>query len=1079
MKSATFASEIVRCFSPELQELGRALAEDGKLSRLIDTENGFVGHFKGPDGAYSVEVAIEGVNAPGECNCPTNAQAGICAHIWAGAILLDEVKQVSDVPARASLEERSLKRLKALRGRVQRRSLTAWDMVERDAERLVFVLDQSSCEGLSQVTLFVERQTAKVGGGWSAGKPFNLAAFDFEELPSEVDRELLGLMGYGPEQFGCSTRDWRLNKDEHGLSAAQARAILPAIARAGRLEFLKAKGTGRAAELEWDPDGPFSIHLRGEVVEEGGSKLLQVTGSLLRGETTYTHKEVQAVLPGGLAVMQRRLVAMAPEGAVPILLDLVSSGTMVVGESASEEFQRIVGGLPKGVWQHAGEAAPEAEAPSPPEPFTPELLVEVNRAKSSGARLECEIVFDYGPEMRVAPDSRIMTMQGTDTESGKSQVVRRDLDAEAGRLEEYLHVGGRRSRTHRELGQDGNISAAQFPRVARDLMGLGWRVKADKKVIRYAGQSSVSVRSGIDWFEVKGRVAFGAESASLPELLKAARSGQIMVELGDGSTGMIPEDWLQTWGLLSIGKTSGDSVRFQQSQGWLLSALLAEREAVERDEGFERYSQRLEKFERLKPRKEPASFQGELRPYQRDALGWFKFLAELGFGGCLADDMGLGKTVQVLALLESRRVRKLPKAATRQPSIVVAPRSLVFNWINEAARFAPKLKVVDYTGSGRQARLAETPDAHLLVTTYGTLRRDAPELAEKPFDYVVLDEATAIKNAGSLSAKAARLLRAEHRLALSGTPVENHLHELWSLFEFLNPGMLGRSSSFKKFAEEGAEVEDVGRIGHAIRPFFLRRTKTEVLTELPAKSEQVLTVELSKTNRERYDELREHFRTELLGAAARADAADADEELEVDKLNVLTALLRLRQAACHPGLIDEDLRAEDSAKLDTLLPRLEELCAEGHKVLVFSQFTTMLGIVKERLTALKIPFEYLDGQTAKRQECVERFQADPNIPVFLISLKAGGHGLNLTASDYVFILDPWWNPAVESQAIDRAHRMGQTRPVFAYRLIAKDTVEERVMEMQAKKRQLADDLFQGGTGVLKNLTRADLDALLS
>ena len=238
-------------------------------------------------------------------------------------------------------------------------------------------------------------------------------------------------------------------------------------------------------------------------------------------------------------------------------------------------------------------------------------------------------------------------------------------------------------------------------------------------------------------------------------------------------------------------------------------------------------------------------------------------------------------------------------------------------------------------------------------------------------------------------------------------------------------------------------------------------------------------MELSKTNRERYDELREHFRTELLGAAARADAADADEELEVDKLNVLTALLRLRQAACHPGLIDEDLRAEDSAKLDTLLPRLEELCAEGHKVLVFSQFTTMLGIVKERLTALKIPFEYLDGQTAKRQECVERFQADPNIPVFLISLKAGGHGLNLTASDYVFILDPWWNPAVESQAIDRAHRMGQTRPVFAYRLIAKDTVEERVMEMQAKKRQLADDLFQGGTGVLKNLTRADLDALLS
>ncbi|MFT6107941.1 MAG: SNF2 family DNA or RNA helicase [Planctomycetota bacterium] len=468
----------------------------------------------------------------------------------------------------------------------------------------------------------------------------------------------------------------------------------------------------------------------------------------------------------------------------------------------------------------------------------------------------------------------------------------------------------------------------------------------------------------------------------------------------------------------------------------------------------------------------------------------------MGLGGCLADDMGLGKTVQVLALLESRRARRIPKGEERRPSIVVAPRSLVFNWIKEASRFAPKLKVIDYTGSGRQDRLAAAKGVDLLVTTYGSLRRDAPDLAERTFDHVILDEATAIKNASSQSAKAARLLQADHRLALTGTPVENNLHELWSLFEFLNPGMMGRSTAFRDFADRGEEDNDVAEIGEAIRPFFLRRTKDEVLTELPAKSEQVLTIELSAKDRKRYDDLKEHFRKELLGTAdgeasegpheggpgergPDGKGPDGKDPEEIDKMHVLTALLRLRQAACHPGLIDESLAGEDSAKIEMLIPRLQELATEGHKVLVFSQFTSLLAIVKKRLRDLRLPFEYLDGKTQKRQEKVERFQADPNIPIFLISLKAGGHGLNLTASDHVFILDPWWNPAVEAQAIDRAHRMGQTRSVFAFRLISKDTVEERVMELQAKKRDLADQLFKGRKGVLKDLTRADLDALLS
>ncbi len=567
---------------------------------------------------------------------------------------------------------------------------------------------------------------------------------------------------------------------------------------------------------------------------------------------------------------------------------------------------------------------------------------------------------------------------------------------------------------------------------------------------------------------------FGGETASFPELLAAVKSGKKMIELGDGSSGMIPEKWLETWGLFGMGQPEGDSMRFQKNQGWLLDAMLADRVTADLDEDFDLYRKKLNRFRDLKPKKEPASFQGELRPYQRDAVGWFHFLRELGFGGCLAEDMGLGKTVQVLALLESRRARKLKKGETRRPSIVVAPRSLIFNWIKEAGRFAPKLKVLDYTGTGRKARLVAEGPVDLLVTTYGSLRRDAPELAEDIFDYVILDEATAIKNGSSQAAKAARVLRADHRLALTGTPVENNIHELWSLFEFLNPGMLGRSSAFREFVDRDVDGGEVADIGDAIRPFFLRRTKAEVLTELPAKSERVLMVELSKTNRKRYDDLKEHFRKELLGSDD-----ESGQEKEIDKMNVLTALLRLRQAACHPGLIDEELAAEDSAKLEALIPRIEELAAEGHKVLVFSQFTTLLKIVKKRLHGLRIPFEYLDGQTRKRQERVERFQADPNIPVFLISLKAGGTGLNLTSADTVIHYDPWWNPAAQMQATDRAYRIGQKRPVFVYNLIVAGSVEERMMGLQKRKRELSDTLLGHAKARLSEREIEDLFAPLN
>jgi SNF2 family DNA or RNA helicase len=465
-------------------------------------------------------------------------------------------------------------------------------------------------------------------------------------------------------------------------------------------------------------------------------------------------------------------------------------------------------------------------------------------------------------------------------------------------------------------------------------------------------------------------------------------------------------------------------------------------------------------------------FQGELRDYQKEGLGWMRFLEEFGLGGCLADDMGLGKTVQVLALLESRRqAQEDSKSAT---SMVVVPRSLIFNWIEEAARFAPKLQILDHTGMGRAKPGEHFAEFDMILTTYGTLRRDALEFKNIEFDYVILDEAQNIKNSKSVAAKAARLLRARHRLALSGTPFENHLGELWSLFEFLNPGMLGKSSNFGD--APGPRTidgpDDKLLVARALRPLILRRTKEQVAKDLPKKTEQLIHCDLDPAQRKLYDEVRDHYRGTLLNKVDQ-------QGLGKSQMIVLEALLRLRQVACHPGLLDPKRLEDSSAKLDVLMPRIQEVVAEGHKALVFSQFTSFLAIVRKRVEAEGIPYDYLDGATRDRQECVEKFQNAEGGRLFLISLKAGGLGLNLTSAEYVFLLDPWWNPAVEAQAIDRTHRIGQQKPVFACRLIARGTVEEKVLELQESKRALVDAVLGEETSLLKNLTREDLEVLLS
>jgi len=677
------------------------------------------------------------------------------------------------------------------------------------------------------------------------------------------------------------------------------------------------------------------------------------------------------------------------------------------------------------------------------------------------SKVSAEVSFDYGGTI---VDSA--TRQTALFDEEQRRIVRRDTELERAAREQLYSIGFREEYDYRLSKSIPRIGAARLQKAIAALVTAGWAVETDEGRVRAAGDLDLEVATGIDWFELRGGAAFGDTRASLPELLAALRQGRSTVTLQDGSIGIMPDTWAERLRALSgVGDSSGDAVRFTRSQVGLLDALLAAMPAAAVDEQFEHARRQLHSFETLQPADPPASFHGELRTYQRDGLAWLHFLQRFAFGGCLADDMGLGKTVQALALLEERRLAKTG------PSLVVVPRSLLFNWRQEAQRFTPDMRVLVHEGRDRSRDGAVFAEHDIVLVTYGTLRRDAPLLAETKFDYVILDEAQAIKNSSTETAKAARLLRAKHRLAMSGTPVENRITELWSLFEFLNPGMLGAARVFKALGtgEEGESGRSL--IARAVRPFILRRTKEEVAPELPEKLEQTIYVELEPSERKRYDELRDHYRASLMGRVDR-------EGIAKSKIQILEALLRLRQAACHGGLLDEKRAKESSSKFDLLVPQLAEIVAEGHKALVFSQFTSLLALLKPQLDAEQMVYEYLDGQTRDREERVMRFQTDPECGIFLISLKAGGLGLNLTAADYVYLLDPWWNPAVEAQAIDRTHRIGQTRRVFASRLIARDTVEEKVLELQQSKRDLAEAIIGGDSSLISRIRREDLEVLL-
>lgn len=589
----------------------------------------------------------------------------------------------------------------------------------------------------------------------------------------------------------------------------------------------------------------------------------------------------------------------------------------------------------------------------------------------------------------------------------------------------------------------------------------------------FAGKVSTTVSSGQDWFEVDVKVSFGDSTVSLKDIKKAVLNKQKYIQLKDGSVGMLPNEWLHKLEkFFRHGEVKGDKLSVSKMRFAIVDELFEDMDDAQILSDIAQKRQRLASFKEIEDTQVPKEINAELRGYQKEGLNWLNFLDEMGWGGILADDMGLGKTLQILTFLQHIRTKD------RTPNLVVVPTTLLFNWQNEIAKFAPQLKAYYHYGINRTKDTDVFNEYDLIFTTYGVLLRDIEMLVKFKFNYAVLDESQAIKNPASRRFKAANLIQANNRIALSGTPIENSTFDLYAQMSFVNKGFFGGATGFRSHFSNAIDKEGdesiAAELQRLINPFILRRTKEKVASELPRKTEDVIYCEMESEQRKVYDAYRNDFKSKLLSQIE-------SNGIEKSKLMVLEALTRMRQICDSPALINDDsISSTESIKIKEIVQHITDKTA-NHKILIFSQFVKMLGLIKTELNRRNIDYEYLDGQSTmvQREKSVNNFQENDDLRVFLISLKAGGTGLNLTAADYVYIVDPWWNPAVENQAIDRCYRIGQNKKVFAYRMICKDTVEEKILQLQNKKKKIAGDIVQTDENIMKTIQADDIKELFS
>jgi superfamily II DNA or RNA helicase len=746
-----------------------------------------------------------------------------------------------------------------------------------------------------------------------------------------------------------------------------------------------------------------------------------------------------------------------------------------IAEPASQLIQMIVQSLPK-VALEIGADLPDLSQVADVIDLEPKFRMSAG-GNLVEVKVELEAVYD-DTEVEVRADGMSPPVIILPPEEGQKRAtcIRTDIAAQQQAVQQLLDLGLQPSESGESFMAKGDV-ALRFWAEGVGSLPETWELYVPEELVgvQVRGkpiQMSARVSSGMDWLNVK--ISWESEGVTVDraELEKSLLTGQKYVKLSDDS--YAPLDGARVQALMDreieIMTAAGKSGKIPLSQAGRVQELLQVADSSNISSQTKDLFEKLANISEIAKAKKPRGLKATLRPYQEQGLSWLRFIHDIGSGGVLADDMGLGKTIQTIALLLGLKQEKEEVCA-----LIVAPTSVVTNWIREIEKFAPTLTTALWHGAGRKEQVDDLQNANVIVTSYALLRRDIDLLKKLPLTYAILDEAQNIKNPMSATAAAAKDLRAQHRLALTGTPIENRLSEIWSIFEFVSPGLLG---PLQKFEEKYARPIDQGdskqaaRLRAVIHPFILRRTKNEVAKDLPPKIESDKIIDLVPEQKAIYMQVLREVRAQIMGEVERVGVAKS-------QLHILAGLTKLRQAACDPRLLGlpREFSHDDSAKLAALRELIDECQESGHKVLVFSQFVSMLKLIREALDEDKVRYEYLDGSTMDRPERIDRFQTDPTIPVFLISLKAGGAGLNLTAADTVIHFDPWWNPAVEEQATDRAHRIGQNRVVTVYRLVAAGTIEEKILELKAKKKDLVASVLSEDAGGQKRLTKDDLDDL--
>jgi len=1003
---------------------------------------------------YGVSLTRDG---EADCSCPAFGDHGICKHVTALRLILkgectewEKPRRIAPPSPAARLSapvHQALSSLRAIGAKLSQPVPAADD----DRKQAVFVLELKGTRRVHRFELVPRLRSRTKASGWRLDAGTDLRRSQGSRLRfappkylSQQDTDLILALGDAPGYAFSS----------NGARTLGAHSLLTMAAATERLM----DGQARPLRLH---ENLWALHSRLEMVGEAGRFAFSMEPLdrscppiPLTGDWHLVGEEGNWTILTDLVLY--RLDPRTPLALVQLAEELPDLPQEALAQVRTELQLLARAGV---------EMPPQFLPPRVQEAPLRQAAIEL---RDEGATLRFLVAY---PSLDV-PFLEPRSLLAFTRSDGSLAELKRDKDAEAALFEE---LGASLVEHGIEfLPTDSGwtvVAPASLRRLALHLVphlqGTGWTIRevqvADRWKRRSGAFKASSRTSGQDWFELAGVIDY--EGFEVPLSTLVTHKGDF--RLPDGSVGELSQALLRRLQWIGrLGEATADGFRLRGAHAALAQDLLESGHAQVLDAA--EWNRHLEAVLHRKVPEvtAPASLAATLRPYQLDGLRWLATLREQGIGGILADDMGLGKTIQVIAHL----CRLYEGDPNLPASLVVAPASVAGNWISELARFAPHLQTRLLHGLDRDAlRSAPVTGPTVFVTTYGTLPRELDWAREREFPLLVLDESQAIRNPATVTHRACLELRAAQKLCLTGTPIENSLSDLWAQFSFLNPGLLGPRDVFlQQFTPDPGDSPDLSRLRLLTAPFWLRRTKERVAADLPARQDIVLNVAMDARQAALYERQLKEYQKNLL-PHVRTSGLEGGRRFQV-----LTALLRLRQVACAPELAGHK---GPSAKLDLLMERLVEDLAEGHKALVFSSFTSLLDLVETRLKDARMDFLRLDGSTpaAQRTRLIERFQAPSGPSIFLVSLKAGGAGINLTAADYVFLLDPWWNPASEEQAAARAHRIGQERPVTLYRMVAKGTIEERVLALSQSKAALASQLFDtdesGGTALTPELVQ--------